>query len=90
MMMTEESEIAIEAIEAMAEVSELVGKIGKLFNDGEHDYNVIFLTLASMMLLHIQNHADDDDTALMSIAFVTEQLTTIAVNISKREGATLQ
>lgn len=90
MMMTEEIEITIEAIEAMAEVAELVSKIGKLFNDGEHDYNVIFLTLASMLLLHIQNHADDDDTALMSIAFVTEQLTTIAVNISNREGATLQ
>ena len=89
-MMTEEQEIAIEALEAMAEVQELVNRIVKLFNDGEYDYNVIFLTLASMMLLHIQNHADDDDMALMSIAFVTEQLTTIAVNISKREGATLQ
>lgn len=88
--MTEEIETTIEALEAMAEVSELVGKIGKLFNDGEHDYNVIFLTLATMLLLHIQSHADDDDTAIMSVAFVTEQLTKIVVDINEKREATLQ
>ena len=89
-MMTEEIETAIEVLESMTEVSELVGKIGKLFNDGEHDYNVIFLTLASMLLLHIQNHADDDDTAIMSVAFVTEQLTKIVMDINEKQGSTLQ
>jgi hypothetical protein len=86
-MMTDQIDNEAELAEAMAEVRLLVNKIGKLFDKGDYDYNTVFLTLSSMLLLHIQNHADDDDTAMMSIAFVTEQLTTIAVNIAKGQGA---
>ena len=90
MMMTEEIETTIEALEAMADVSELVGKIGKLFNDGEYNYTIIFLTLGSMLLHHVQNHADDDDTALMSIGFITEQLAKVVADLNEKREATLQ
>lgn len=80
----------LDAIALADGVEGLTNALLDVLNERDDDYHSVFLSLTTLLLAHMTQHAEDEDMLLTSLNFVSEQLTSIILMLAEKDKATMQ
>ena len=80
----------LEVVALADDVQSLTNAILDVLNERNDDYHSVFLSLTTLLLAHMTQHSENEETLLTSMDFVSEQLRAILATLIEKDKATMQ